>query len=64
MNLLSKQMPASILGLALDGNRLEAVVLRRSGDSLQVREHVTASLALSPLGGDPAPRGPRDSKPS
>ena len=54
MNLLSKQMPSSIMGLALDGNRLEAVVVRRSGDSLQVKEHIAASLALSPLGGDPA----------
>jgi hypothetical protein len=54
MNLFRKQMPASILGLALDGNRLEAVVLRRSGDALQVKEFVIAPLALSPLGGDPA----------
>lgn len=54
MNLLSKQLPASALGLALDGNRLEAVVLRRSHDALQVKEFVTAPMALSPLGGDPA----------
>src|SRR5580692_3220114 len=54
MNLFSKKMPSSILGLALDGNRLEAVVVRRSGDELQIKGSVTASLALSPLGGDPA----------
>jgi hypothetical protein len=54
MNLFSKQMPSSMMGLALDGNRLEAVVVRRSGDTLLVKEHVAASLALSPLGGDPA----------
>jgi hypothetical protein len=54
MNLFSKKMPSAILGIALDGNRLEAVVLRRSGEALQVKEFVTASLALSPLGGDTA----------
>lgn len=54
MNLLKKQRPASVLGLTLDGSRLEAVVLRRSGSSLQVKQHMVATLALSPLGGDPA----------
>ena len=54
MKLFSKQLPSSILGIALDGNRLEAVVLRRASDTLQVKEFVTASLALSPLGGDTA----------
>ncbi len=54
MKLFSKKLPSSILGITLDGNRLEAVVLRRSHDSLQVKEFVNASLALSPLGGDPA----------
>jgi hypothetical protein len=54
MNLLSKQLPSSILGISLDGNRLEAVVLRRSQESLQVKEFVNTPLALSPLGGDPA----------
>ena len=52
MNLLSKQRPSSVLGLTFDGNRLEGVVVRRSG-SLQAKESVTATLALSPLGGDP-----------
>lgn len=40
---------ASVLGIALDGNRLEAVVLRRSNGTVQVRESVVAQLALSPL---------------
>jgi hypothetical protein len=43
----------SVLGLALDGNRLEAVVLRRSNGTLQVRQTVSTSLALSPLTDDP-----------
>src|SRR5271170_4910701 len=40
---------ASVLGMALDGNRLEAVVLRRSNGTVQVRQSVVAQLALSPL---------------
>jgi hypothetical protein len=54
MKLLSKQKASSILGLALDGNRLEAVVVRRSVTGLQVKESLVTPLALSPLGGDPA----------
>lgn len=53
MNLFKKQRPASILGLSLDGNRLEAAVVRRSGSSVQVQQTVSAELALSPLSGDP-----------
>jgi hypothetical protein len=44
---------ASVLGLALDGNRLEAVVLRRSNGSAHLRQSVSAPLALSPLTDDP-----------
>jgi len=53
MNLFSKQRPSSVLGIAIDGNRFEAVLVRRSGSSLQVRQHVSAEMALSPLTGDP-----------
>jgi hypothetical protein len=53
MNLFKKQRPASVLGLNLDGNRLEAIVLRRSGSSLHVNGSLAVPLALSPLGGDP-----------
>lgn len=53
MNLFKKQRPGSILGLSLDGNRLEAVVVRRSGGSVHVHQAISASLALSPLSGDP-----------
>jgi hypothetical protein len=48
-----KQRATSILGLALDGNRLEAIVVRRLNGSLRVLQTATAPLALSPLGGDP-----------
>ena len=53
MKLFSKQRPSSVLGLAIDGNRLEAVVVRRGGGSLQVRQSISAEMALSPLTGDP-----------
>jgi len=47
------KIPASVLGLSLDGNRLEGVVVRRVNGSLQVRQSFSANLALSPLTGDP-----------
>jgi hypothetical protein len=52
MNLFKSQRASSILGIALDGNRLEAVVVRRSGATLQVRQTVSAPMALSPLTDD------------
>ncbi len=54
MKFLKRQRaPLSILGLALDGSRLEGVVLRRSNGSLQVEQSVGVSLALNPSTGDP-----------
>ena len=53
MNLFKTQRASSVLGIAIDGNRLEAVVVRRSGGSLQVRQTVSAAMALAPLTGDP-----------
>ena len=53
MNPKSKNRTSSVLGLAIDANRLEAAVVRRSGSSVQVRQSVVAPLALSPLTGDP-----------
>lgn len=50
--LKKRRVASSILGLALDGNRLEGVVVRRLNGTLQVKETVTATLALSPLSGD------------
>ncbi|HYG33795.1 MAG TPA: hypothetical protein VEC99_03365, partial [Clostridia bacterium] len=42
----------SLLGLALDGSRLEGVVLRRSNGSLQVQQTFCVSLSLDPLTAD------------
>jgi hypothetical protein len=53
IGLFKSKRAASVLGMALDGNRLEAVVLRRSNGTVQVRQSVVAQLALSPLNDAP-----------
>jgi hypothetical protein len=53
MNLFKRKRASSVLGLSLDGNRLEAVVVRRNNGSLQVQQALAVPLALSPLSGDP-----------
>lgn len=52
--LQSKRRPNSVLGLSLDGSRLEGVVVRRTNGSVKILKSFTANLALSPLTGDPA----------
>ncbi|HEY3915782.1 MAG TPA: hypothetical protein VGN61_14940 [Verrucomicrobiae bacterium] len=49
IDLFKSKRASSVLSIALDGNRLEAVVLRRSNGTVQVRQWVAAQLALSPL---------------
>lgn len=44
---------AVLLGLELDGNRLEGVVVRRQNGLLQPSQAFTATLALDPLTNDP-----------
>ena len=53
IDFLKKQRGSSILGLALDGSRLEGAVLRRTNGSLQIRQTLAVSLALNSLTGDP-----------
>ena len=48
-----RRAPSSVLGLALDGNRLEGAWLRRSNGSLRLQKAFAATLALNPLTGDP-----------
>ena len=48
-----KRTPSTVLALALDGNRLEASVVRRSNGSLKVLQNNSATLALNPLNSDP-----------
>jgi hypothetical protein len=47
--LFKRQRASSVLGLALDGNRLEVVSLRRSNGTLHIRQTLAVPLALSPL---------------
>ena len=44
-----RKHPSSLLGLALDGNLLEGVVLRRTNGALVVGPRFTATLSLDPL---------------
>jgi hypothetical protein len=53
-NILKLKFPkrkrlASLLGLTLDGSRLEGVVLRRTNGSLQLLQSFSATLTLDPL---------------
>ncbi|HTL17722.1 MAG TPA: hypothetical protein VL793_10825 [Patescibacteria group bacterium] len=43
----------SVLGLALDGGRLDGVVLRKSNGELQIQQSFGVSLSLDPLTNDP-----------
>lgn len=49
MNLFQKKRPTTILGLTLDGGRLEAVLLRRTNGSAEVQKTVSAALTLDLL---------------
>src|SRR5258708_1235951 len=53
IDFFKNQRPSVMLGISLEGNRLEAVVLKRGNNSLQVQKIVSAPLTLSPLTGDP-----------
>ncbi len=53
MNIIRKGPPSSVLGLCIDGGRIEGVVLRRSGSSLQPQKTLAAPLALNPMTGAP-----------
>ncbi len=50
---LRRKQPTSLLGLALDGSRLEATVLRRSNGSAQAIQTAGFVLSLDPLTADP-----------
>ena len=48
-----RQKPSALVGLALDGSRLDGVVLRRTNGSLQTQPPFSATLSLDPLTNDP-----------
>jgi hypothetical protein len=49
INFLRRKRLTSLLGLALDGSRLEGVVLRRNNGSLQLQQTFSVTLSLDPL---------------
>ena len=49
VNFRKRKKLASVLGLALDGSRLDGVVLRRINGSLQVQQSFSVTLTLDPL---------------
>ncbi len=49
IRLLKRQRLHSLLGLSLDGSRLEGVALKRNNGSLQVQQSFSVSLSLDPL---------------
>ena len=50
---LKRHRLSGVLGLALDGSRLDGIVLRRANGSLQIQQSFTVSLSLDPLTNDP-----------
>src|SRR5438128_2343846 len=50
---LRPQAGGSLLGLAFDGGRLEGVALRRTNDSVEIKDSFAVSLSLDPLTNDP-----------
>src|SRR5881296_2384148 len=52
LNSRKRQRLSGLLGLALDGSRLDGVVLRRTNGSLQVQQSFSVSLSLDPLTAD------------
>src|SRR3974390_1113230 len=50
---LTSRRLTGLLGLSLDGRKLDGVVLRRTNGSLQVQQTFSVSLSLDPLTADP-----------
>src|SRR4051812_8796175 len=49
ISFLKRKRLSSVLGLSLDGSRLEGVVLRRTNGSAQVQQTFSVALTLDPL---------------
>jgi len=52
-DLFKRQRLSSLLGLALDGSRLDGLALRRTDGALQIQQSFSVSLSLDPLTNDP-----------
>ncbi len=53
IDFLKRKTPSSLLGLSIDGTRLDGVVLRRQNGSLHVAQRFTTTLTLDPLTAEP-----------
>jgi Tfp pilus assembly PilM family ATPase len=53
LSLLKRKRLSGVLGLTLDGGRLDGVVLRRPNGSVQIQQSVSIALSLDPLTNDP-----------
>ena len=53
LDLLKRQRLSGVLGLALDGSRLDGVVLRRANNVLHSHQPFSVALSLDPLTNDP-----------
>ncbi len=52
-----KQRPQAVLGLAFDGTRVEAVVVRRDGDAAGIAQTAAGTFSVDPAKADPAVLG-------
>ncbi len=52
-----KQRPQAVLGLAFDGTRVEAVVVRRDGDAARIAQTAAGIFSADPAKADPAVLG-------
>ena len=53
LKVLKRQRLSGVLGLALDGSRLDGLVLRRTDGALHSQNPFSVSLSLDPLTNDP-----------
>ena len=53
IDFLKPQRLSGVLGLALDGSRLDGVALRRANGALHIQQTFSVSLSLDPLTNDP-----------
>jgi len=49
LDIFKRQPGSSLLGLALDGSRIDGVLVRRTNGSVEIKKTFNASLALDPL---------------
>ena len=53
INILNRRRHLTLVGLSLDGNRLDGVVMRQTNGSVQLQQSFSVLLSLDPLTADP-----------